>query len=231
MAYARLHELLDHIHSQLLPNLYLESVASYDPVVVHAVPTPWEIIGAGNYAAVFCHPDHPHCVIKIYAPGRPGWADEVEVYRRLGSHPAFSECYYAEEGVLVLKRLNGVTLYDCLHQGLVIPEQVILDIDAALAIARKRGLTPHDVHGRNVMMSEGRGLVVDISDFLKPEDAIWEDVKWAYYWLYRPLLARLPFHVPYKLLNGIRSLYRLYRKLRRWWRQKRRLISRPSNKG
>ena len=87
-------------------------------------------------------------MIKVYAPGRPGLTEEVEVYRRLGIHPAFSQCLYAGENFLVLKRLYGTTLYDCLHKGIPIPEQVIQDIDDALHYARSRGLFPHDVHGR-----------------------------------------------------------------------------------
>lgn len=44
---------------------------------------------------------------------------------------------------------------------------MILDINKALEYAREQGLTPCDVHGKNVMMEKGRGYVVDVSDFLK----------------------------------------------------------------
>lgn len=204
------------IDQELLPGLRMESCNPHQPVRVYQVPAPWQLLGAGNYAAVFAHPDMPHQVVKVYAPGRPGFAEEVEVYRRLGLHPAFSECFYADRGFLVLKRLYGVTLYDCLHRGLVIPPQVIQDIDQALIDIRSRGLYPHDVHGRNVMMHEGRGLVVDVSDFLKSEScSAWEDLKKAYYWLYRPLIAPLRLRIPYFLLDGVRGSYRLFRRLAR----------------
>jgi hypothetical protein len=148
-------------------------------------------------------------VVKIYAPGRPGFSEEVEVYRRLGSHPAFSECLYANDGFLILKRLHGVTLYDCMQRGLRIPKQVIHDIDQALDYARKRGLHPHDVHGRNVMMYKGRGLVVDISDFLHEEACSkWDDLKKGYYWLYRPFLSPLGIRIPYFVLDVVRRSYR-----------------------
>lgn len=111
------------------------------------MPVPWQLLGTGNYAAVFEHPDYPEQVVKIYAPGRPGFEQEVEVYRRLGYHPAFSECLYAQKPFLILKRLHGVTLYDCLHRGLPIPQQVIRDIDQALDDTRSQGFFPHDVHG------------------------------------------------------------------------------------
>jgi hypothetical protein len=207
--------LLKSIYEDLLPSLQIESVNPRDPIKVKYLPQPWGLLGKGNYAAVVDHPDYPECVVKIYAPGRPGYEEEVEVYRRLGSHPAFSECLYAADGFLVLKRLDGITLYDCMHLGLPIPQQVIQDIDEALDYARSRGLQPHDVHGRNVMMHQGRGLVVDISDFLHQEACSkWNDLKKAYYWLYRPVLRPLRLRVSYSALNMLRKCYRLATSLR-----------------
>lgn len=208
----KLDKLIASIHQQLLPNLQIESINPYNPVVVHQVLQPWKLLGAGNYAAVFYHQDYDDLVVKVYAPGRLGYTEEVEVYRRLGSHPAFSECFYAEPNFLVLKRLHGIILYDCMHRGLKIPRQVIEDIDNALEYARSRHLSPHDVHGRNVMMLNGRGLVVDISDFLHAEpDTTWLDLKKAYYWLYIPLFSwhRLP--LPYLILDLVRASYRIFR--------------------
>jgi hypothetical protein len=207
-----MNRLIESIHQELLPQLKIESIAPYNPVVVHQVPEPWEILGTGNYAAVLCHPDYSNLVIKIYAPGRPGLEEELEVYQRLGSHPAFSECFYGEANFLILKRLYGVTLYDCMPQGLRIPKQVIKDIDRALEYARQQGLHPHDVHGRNVMMSGNRGLVVDVSDFLHPENcSAWNDLKRAYYWIYLPLFSWHRLKVPYFVLDFVRRSYRWFR--------------------
>lgn len=209
-----MNRLIESIHQELLPGLRIESLDPHNPVVVHQVSTPWQLLGAGNYAAVFYHPSYPDQVVKIYAPGRPGWAEELEVYRRLGSHPAFSECLHAGEDFLVLKRLYGVTLYDCMHLGRRIPKQVIKDIDRALDYARGRGLHPHDVHGRNVMMHEGRGLVVDVSDFLHKEPcSAWDDLKKAYYWLYLPFFSPLRLRMPYFVLDIVRKIYRRFRRL------------------
>jgi hypothetical protein len=204
-----MNRLIESVHKDLLPRFRIESVDPHEPIKVHHVPKPWQLLGAGNYAAVVYHPDYPEFVVKIYAPGRPGFLEEVEVYRRLGSHPAFSECLYANDGFLILKRLHGVTLYDCMQRGLRIPKQVIQDIDQALNYARKRGLHPHDVHGRNVMMYKGRGLVVDVSDFLHEEACSkWDDLKKGYYWLYRPLLSPLGIRIPYFVLDVVRRSYR-----------------------
>lgn len=199
----------ESIYQTLLPSLQIRSVDPRNPIQVSYVPPPWQLLGRGNYAAVLYHPDYPHYVVKIYAPRRPGYEEEVEVYRRLGSHPAFSECLYAKDGFLVLKRLYGTTLYDCMHLGLPIPKQVIKDIDEALNYAKKQGLYPHDVHGRNVMMHEGRGLVVDVSDFLHQEPCSkWVNLKRAYYWFYLPVLCPLRLRVPYSALNWVRKCYR-----------------------
>lgn len=206
--------LIEQIYQNLLPNLQIESLDPHHPIVVHAYPPPWQVLGCGNYAAVFCHPDYPEQVVKVYAPGRPGLSEEVEVYRRLGEHPAFSQCLYADRPFLVLRRLPGITLYDCMHLGKFIPKQVIQDIDQALIYARQQGLYPHDVHGRNVMMHQGRGLVVDVSDFLHQEScSAWEDVKKAYYWFYLPVLSPLRLRFPYWMLDLVRTGYRLLRRI------------------
>ncbi|MBD2230915.1 serine/threonine protein kinase [Phormidium tenue] len=206
--------LVNRVREELLPNLHLESIDPCDPVVVRRLPAPWSCLGTGNYAAVFAHPDHPNQVVKVYAPGRPGIEAEVDVYRRLGEHPAFSQCYFSETPFLILRRLPGVNLYDSLHRGLDIPPQVIRDIDAALAYARQRGLFPHDVHGRNVMQHEGRGVVVDVSDFLNlAPDRAWQDVKRAYWWIYRPFFRPLGLRMPYFMLDWVRVGYRLFRRL------------------
>ncbi|PMB01033.1 serine/threonine protein kinase [Fischerella thermalis CCMEE 5268] len=208
-------QFIETVHQELIPKLQIESIDPHDPVKISYLPHPWQRLGAGNYAAVVYHPDYPNWVVKIYAPGRPGFEEEVEVYRRIGSHPAFSECLYATGGFLILKRLHGVTLYDCIHRGLRIPKQVIRDIDEALEYARRRGLYPHDVHGRNVMMHHGRGLVVDISDFLQAEKCSkWNNLKRAYYWLYLPIFSPLRLRLPYFVLDIVRKSYRFLGKLK-----------------
>lgn len=204
------------VENQLLPGLVVRSVDPHDPVRVEKLPEPWGVIGCGNYATVLLHPAHPDLVVKIYAPGRPGIEQEAEVYRRIGEHPAFSRCLHAGESYLVLQRLRGITLYDCLRTGVVIPPQAIEDIDAALAYAVSRGLHGHDVHGRNVMLHQGRGLIVDISDFLNPDPCrAWRDLRWAYYHLYHPLIAPLRLRTPARVLDGVRKGYRVFRRVAR----------------
>jgi hypothetical protein len=200
-------ELIEQLEKELFPHLHIESVDPHNPVVVHRIPLPWKLLGAGNYAAVVTHPDFEELVIKVYAPGRPGIEEEVEVYRRLGSHPAYSECLHVGSHYLILRRLRGYTFYACLLRGIHIPKQAIEDIDAALDYARERGLHPHDVHGKNVMLQNGRGIVVDVSDFLKEDPcSMWDDVKAAYNRFYFPVFHKLP--IPEHLLNMVRKSYR-----------------------
>lgn len=208
-------KLLTMIAEGLLPELLLESVNPADPIVVKVVPKPWKLLGSGNYAAVLFHPDYEDYAVKVYAPGRPGIEEETEVYRRLGSHPAFSGLLHAGAEFLVIRRLRGTTFYDCIKRGIPIPVQAVKDIDRALEYAESQGLHPHDVHAKNVMLQDGRGLVVDVSDFLKREDCtMWSDFKKAYYRLYRPLASRGMFPVPAPVLEAVRKGYRLWRKSR-----------------
>lgn len=202
------------MEAELLAELRLASVDPHDPVKIEALPVPWTVLGCGNYAAVFAHPQHPGLVVKVYAPGRRGLEMEAEVYQRIGLHPAYSQCFHRGNGYLLLRRLHGTTFYDCVRLGIVIPRQAIEDIEAALAYAAARGLRGHDVHGRNLMLCCGRGAVVDVSDFLNPLPChAWRDLRWGYYWLYRPLIAPLRLRIPTPFLDALRHAYRLYRRL------------------
>jgi hypothetical protein len=187
-----------------------------DPVAVVSCPDPWRILGCGNYAAVFAHPMFKDYVVKIYGRAVEGIKDEIEVYGRLGSHPAYSECHYYGERFLILKRIFGTTLFDCVHKGIRIEPKIMEDIDQALEYARKRGLFPHDVHGKNVMVSDGHGVIVDVSDFLIKEDCgKWNDLKLAYHKVYLRSLYHLPVSIPYSMLNGVRIGYRWYKRIKR----------------
>jgi hypothetical protein len=202
------------VEEGLLPTLQVESRKHTERVEVVFAPEPWSVLGRGNYAAVLAHPDFGGWVVKVYAPGRPGIEEEREVYRRVGDHPAYSRCLFAGERYLVLRRLDGVTLYDAVLRGIPIPEQVIRDVDDALEYARRRGLFPHDVHGRNVMMKDGRGLMVDISDFLRRDPCSrWNDLKRGYYWIYRPLVLRLGLPVSGRMLDWVRRTHRFTRRI------------------
>jgi hypothetical protein len=214
----RLRKRMEHfiqLARQLNREIMIESRNPFDPVCPVNTPFPWRILGCGNYAGVFYHPDYPSFVVKIYGREEHGLLEEKKVYERLGEHPGYSVCFYTEGRFLILKRIEGITLYDCVHKGIKIPESVIHDIDDALCYAKKKGLFPNDVHGKNVMISNHKGIIVDVSDFYKKEPCRkWKDLRKAYYKIYKPTLYRFPIRIPYFVLNVIRIGYRYYRKLK-----------------
>ncbi len=216
----QINQLVEQINTYLLPELVLEGEDPLEPIQVVSYPEPWTLLGAGNYAAVLSHRDYPGYAVKVYADGKPGLEAEREVYRLLGDHPSYSTCYYAEGSFLVLKQLMGTTIYDCFKRGIFIPEQAIRDIDQAMHYARSIGLRPHDVHAKNIMLHQGRGLVVDVSDFLKQEPCrMWTDFTKAYDRLYYPIASRVLFPIPPFLLEGVRKGYQIYRRRRRKTKQ------------
>jgi hypothetical protein len=111
---------------------------------------------------------------------------------------------------LVLRRPQGVTLWDCLRRGLRIPLQAIQDTDAGLAHAVSRRLHGLDLHARNLMVHRGRGLIVTISDLLDPAPCrAWQDLRRAQHQLYRPRIAPPGLRAPGPLLDGLREGYRV----------------------
>lgn len=216
-----LDKLIIEVEEELLKKIKIRSVNPHDSVKVSSIPNPWVLLGTGNYAAVLYHPSFPELAVKIYGEGRPGIEEEIKVYKKLGTHPAYSQCYHYGENYLILKRLKGTNLYECLRRGIKINNQVIVDIDNALKYAKKQGLHPHDVHAKNVMMINNRGIVVDVSDFNKKEYCLmWKHLKKAYYKLYYKTLYRFTIPIPAVFLELVRKGYRLYTglsKVKREW--------------
>ncbi|RFU64648.1 serine/threonine protein kinase [Peribacillus saganii] len=209
------------IEQELLYKVQLTSEHDFEPIKVDNVPKQWKCMGAGNYAAVFLHSDYQEWVVKVYGRNVRGLKKEVSVYQQLGSHPAYSELMGYGDKYVILKRLKGITLYDAVHKGKRIPPSVIKDINKALDYARTQGLNPYDVHGKNVMMKDGRGYVVDISDFYKEgSDKKWGDLVTAYYKVYKHTLYKFPIKIPFFILDLVRYGYRIYKSLKEQVRKK-----------
>ncbi|MFP3728924.1 serine/threonine protein kinase [Priestia filamentosa] len=205
---------MDLINTELIYNIELKSTHPHEPIQVIKKPDNWNCIGTGNYAAVFLRSEEDEFVVKVYARGKETIEEEAKVYKKLGIHAAFPFLIHKGPNYLVLKRIRGITLYNAIMQGVKIPPKVIEDINKALKYAKKRGLNPVDVHGKNVMMYEGRGYVVDVSDFLKEEaDTKWTDIAKAYYKIYMRTLYKHPIPVPNFVLNLIRRSYRKYKNI------------------
>lgn len=204
------------IEKELLPYIQLRTNNPFNPIFITNHSNSWVTVGRGNYAGVFTHTSNPDWVVKVYGRNPEDLTREIEVYKKLGNHPSYSTIYGYGENYLVLKKLEGITLFDAIVKGVPIPETVIHDIDAGLEYARSVGLNPYDVHGKNVVIWKDRGFIVDVSDFYKEGICRkWEDLKKAYFRIYRPFI--LTFHppIPFFIVDGIRKGYRIYRKYKK----------------
>jgi hypothetical protein len=204
------------IGNELLPNIQLSIEGPYDPIIVKNFSNTWKTIGSGNYAGVFLHQSNPKWVVKVYGRKPEELTKEVEVYKKLGDHPSFSSLIDYGDNYLILKRIDGINLFDAVVKGIRIPESVIQDVDEGIEYARSVGLNPFDVHGRNVVMSDGRGYIVDVSDFYKQGKCRkWDDLKKAYYKIYIPFILKYHPPIPFSVVNSVRKGYRLYRKIKK----------------
>ncbi|MDP4170600.1 MAG: serine/threonine protein kinase [Bacillota bacterium] len=203
------------IEEELLPYISLETESPFDPIKVRNDSSSWKTIGSGNYAAVFGHEGKRDWVVKVYGRNHEEINKEIAVYQSLGNHEAFSALYDFTEKYLILKRMDGITLFNAVIKGIQIPPSVIKDIDDGLEFARKKGLNPYDVHGKNVVMHEGKGYIVDISDFYKAGYCSkWEDLKKAYHRIYRPFMFRFHPPIPFAVVDAVRKGYRFYKKMK-----------------
>lgn len=194
---------------QLIKEVWIESKNPRDPVNVRRHPDNWRCVGVGNSAAVFQPKDHPNLTVKVYAAAYAKICSiEAEIYEQLGESTFFPRYYGRGKHFLILEYRPGRNIYDCLVQGIFIPEQVIFDVEAGIAYARSRGLNPSDIHVKNILVYEGRGYLVDVSDYRKQGKCHrWESLKQAYYEhyldLYFPGLT-----VPTWVLETIRKWYK-----------------------
>jgi hypothetical protein len=212
----RIDEYICLVEGDLLPQIELTAVSPYNPILVINRSTSWQTIGSGNYAGVFAHDANPDLVVKVYGRNPEELKKEIDVYKKLGNHESYSSLFAYGKDYLVLKKLEGLTLFDAVVKGEPIHESVIQDIDAGLAYARSVGLNPYDVHGKNVVMDKGRGYIVDVSDFYKQGYCRkWSDLKKAYQMIYRPYIFRYHPPIPFFIVDGIRKGYRLYRKFKK----------------
>jgi hypothetical protein len=212
----KINEYIKLIELELLPQIRLTTKSPFDPIIVNNRSKSWKTIGSGNYAGVFSHDSHPERVVKVYGRSPEELNKEIEVYKRLGNHESYSTLYDYGENYLILKKLKGITLFDAVVNGVPIPEVVIKGIDAGLDYARSVGLNPFDVHGKNVVMYQGRGYIVDVSDFYKIGYCRkWDDLKKAYKKIYRPFIYKYHPPIPFLVVDGVRKGYRLYRKYKK----------------
>jgi hypothetical protein len=191
---------------ELLKQVVLAAHSGNEPVTVKEIPPSLRVVGVGTDATVVWHPDRPKQVFKVYAEGRLEKKErEREVYRRLGESPRFCRCFGEGPNYLILSYEEGPTLYECLEQGIFIPEQVIADVEEARLHAREKGLNPRDIHLKNVILQNGRAKLVDLSEFLLPgDDHRWDHLVQAYHDFYPLIQGR---KIPAWLLEWVKKSY------------------------
>ncbi|WP_088007012.1 serine/threonine protein kinase [Indiicoccus explosivorum] len=189
-----------------LQNTVVTPMPNNEPVVISEIPEGIRCIGIGTDAAVFQSVHAPEIALKVYAEEKKDKAQtEKEVYDRLGSSGYFPKCYGTEGRILALSMESGITLFDCLLQGVHVPRQAIQDVEDARNYVRSKGLNPRDIHLKNILLQEGRAKILDVSEYVLPgNDYRWEHLKRAYDEYY-PLLDGRP--MPFWLLETIRKWY------------------------
>lgn len=194
--------IVDHLLSQIK----VTSNAKNEPVTIHGSSEDLRCIGVGTDAAVFQYIHNPSYAIKLFADDKKGKIHtEASVYEVLAGSSYFPICYAANDRYLVLSFESGITLYDCLIQGIRIPHQVIQDVENAREYARKNQLNPRDIHLKNILLQNGRAKVIDVSEYMKKgNDHRWEHLKKAHVEFY-PLIEGKA--VPSSLLESIQRCY------------------------
>ncbi|MBW5447744.1 serine/threonine protein kinase [Cohnella sp. CFH 77786] len=189
-----------------LQNIRVIGNDNNEPVTIEGFADGLYCIGIGTDAAVFYYAGTPPYAFKVYSDLALDKKDvELEIYERIQGSPYFPQCYGAGSHYLVLSLEVGPTLYDCLLQGIHIPEQVILDVEAAREFVRSQGLNPRDIHLKNVLMQGDRAKVIDVSEYIKEgNDHRWEHLAWAYRHIY-PSMSSVK--VPLWILESIRHWY------------------------
>ena len=189
-----------------LSKISISSNPNNEPVSIHGTSDYLRCIGIGTDAAVFQSVDNPAYVFKMYADDKIDKVQiESDVYDVLGDSPYFSTCFGYKDNYLVLNFEEGITLYDCLLQGIPIPKQVIEDVDYARDYVRQKGLNPRDIHLKNVFLQNGRAKIIDVSEYIiEGNDRRWEHLKKAYDQYYH-LIKGKP--VPLLLVETIRKRY------------------------
>jgi hypothetical protein len=193
---------------RLLAGIRIRACADNEPIVIEHVPAPLRLLGRGTDAVVVQHPGHPERAYKVYAPETVGClADEYRAYHRLTGSPYFAACLGHGAFYLVLSYEAGPTLYECLVQGIPIPEGAIADVEAGRDHARRVGLHPKDVHLKNVLLQGNRGKIVDVSKYVAPgdEDRVWDALAEGYRRIY-PVLRGRP--IPVWVIERVKRRYR-----------------------
>lgn len=167
-----------------------------------------ELIGVGRSACAFLIKG-TNKVIKIFPSEFTNIAKlEAKIYRRLKGIPQFPTIYDSGYNYIVMEYIQGHTLFDCLHKGIEIKEEQILEVDKILDSARERGLNPSDVHLKNIILTRKGIKLIDVARFEQNIQCFqWRDLKTSYFKVYKKKF--FPKRLPKLLINIISKIYKL----------------------
>jgi hypothetical protein len=191
---------------EALGQLVISGSERNEEVIVTCVPDSLSCIGIGTDAAVFTCDHAPGYAYKVYSDLAVGKKEvERKVYEQLQGIPYFPVYYGEGSNYIVLSHERGITLTDCLIEGIPVPEQAIQDVEEARELVRSRGLNPRDIHLKNILLQDGRAKVLDVSEYVQEgNDKRWEHLVWAYRNFYPSFEGR---KVPAWMLDMVKNGY------------------------
>lgn len=189
-----------------LSKIKVYSNPNNEPVTINGDADDIKCIGIGTDAAVFQSLSAPAYAFKLYAKDKINKVKvEANVYQILGDSPFFPTCFASYDEYLVLSYEKVKTLFDCILQGIHIPEQVVKDVEVAREYVRNKGLNPRDIHLKNIILQNGRAKIIDVSEYtMSGNDFRWEHLKKGYEQYYHLIDGN---SVPFWLVETIRKWY------------------------
>ena len=189
-----------------LSKIKVISSPNNEPVTMSGHADDLKCIGVGTDAAVFQSLSAPAYAFKLYAKDKVSKVKvEANVYQILGDSPFFSTCFASYDEYLVLSYEEGKTLFDCILQGVHIPQQVVNEVEDAREYVRKKGLNPRDIHLKNILLQNGRAKIIDVSEYILPgNDFRWDHLKKGYEQYYHLIDGN---SVPFWLVETVRKWY------------------------
>lgn len=169
-----------------------------------------QLIGEGRSAFAFriCGTD---LVLKVFFPQYERIAaEESEIYRELDGNPFFPLLHESGRNYLVIDYVQGMTIFQCLANGMPIAAEHINEVDSAIKLAREKGLNPSDIHLRNIIITpEGEIRLIDVARFRQTKRCSqWDDLKMAFYTFYRHDM--FPKKLPESAMNAVAFLYKAF---------------------
>ena len=193
----------------LLRAIRIRASAHNEPIVIAHVPAPLRILGSGTDAIAVQHPALPGLAFKVYAPETVECLyDEYCAYEQLAGSPYYAACLGRGDFYLILSYEAGPTFYDCLVEGIPIPERAMNDVEIARCYARSVGLHPKDVHLKNIVLQDGRARILDVSKYVAPgdEDRVWDTLAEGYRRFYPLIRGR---RIPIWLIERVKRRYKV----------------------